>query len=300
VDFASRDSSPEKLPVAKQLDEQADATPSPFTYDEEQKMDPSQIPDYAFDIFQYYRSREAQFKVGDYLPKQKDLSKQMRAILVDWMVEVQENFELNHETLYQGVKITDLYLDRVHVPRERLQLVGSTALFIACKFDERNPPLLDDFLYICDDAYSRDELMDMERQILITLDFDIGMPLSYRFVRRFAKATKAAMETLTLARYILETSLMHYDLMLESESLLAAGAFFLAIRMRDNGEWTPDHVHYSGYELADIIEMTKALNRMLRSAPPAKNVTTIKNKYSHQVFFEVAKIPLIEDNKLLF
>lgn len=45
------------------------------------------------------------------------------------------------------------------------------------------------------------------------------------------------METLTLARYILEASLMHYDFVFTSESLIAAAAFFLAIRMRDDGEW---------------------------------------------------------------
>lgn len=51
--------------------------------------------------------------MADYLPRQKDLTRQMRAILVDWMVEVQENFELNHETLYQAVKIVDIYLDKL-------------------------------------------------------------------------------------------------------------------------------------------------------------------------------------------
>ena len=52
---------------------------------------------------------------------------------------------------------------------------------------ERSPPALDDFLYICDDAYSRNELLEMEICILKSLDFDICMPLSYRFLRRYAK-----------------------------------------------------------------------------------------------------------------
>jgi cyclin B len=49
------------------------------------------------------------------------------------------------------------------------------------------PPLIDDFLYICDDAYKRVDFLDMERNILKTVGFDIGMPLSYRFLRRYAK-----------------------------------------------------------------------------------------------------------------
>lgn len=59
----------------------------------------------------------------------------MRSLLVDWMVEVQENFELNHETLYLGVKITDVYLNKIVVGKEILQLVGAAALFIASKYD---------------------------------------------------------------------------------------------------------------------------------------------------------------------
>lgn len=46
---------------------------------------------------------------------------------------------------------------------------------------------MDDFLYICDDAYKREELIAMETSILRTLNFDINIPIPYRFLRRFAK-----------------------------------------------------------------------------------------------------------------
>lgn len=79
--------------------------------------------------------QQLKFKIPEYLKSQSDLTPHMRSILVDWMVEVQENFELNHETLYLAVKLVDHYLSRSVVKRDRLQLVGATALFIACKFD---------------------------------------------------------------------------------------------------------------------------------------------------------------------
>lgn len=66
---------------------------------------------------------------------QPDISPGMRTILVDWLIEVQENFELFHETLYLGVKLVDLYLSRKEVKREYLQLVGATSLLIAAKFE---------------------------------------------------------------------------------------------------------------------------------------------------------------------
>ena len=57
---------------------------------------------------------QAKFRVPNYLRRcQPHLSERMRSVLVDWLVEVQESFELNHETLYTAVKMIDIYLSRV-------------------------------------------------------------------------------------------------------------------------------------------------------------------------------------------
>merc|ERR1712179_626957 len=105
-------------------------------------------------------------RVPDYMSAQKEITDVMRAILVDWLVEVQESFELNHETLYTAVKMTDIYLSKKQVRKEDLQLVGATACLIACKVDERIPPMGDD------DAYTRDQLMKMGRKMLGVVGFD--------------------------------------------------------------------------------------------------------------------------------
>merc|ERR1712168_574817 len=115
-------------------------------YDLENWDDPNVCSEYAMDIFSYYKAREAQFKLPDYISIQPEISKMMRAILVDWLVEVQESFELNHETFYTAVKILDSYMSKKVVQKEDLQLVGATACLIACKIDERIPPCLDDFV----------------------------------------------------------------------------------------------------------------------------------------------------------
>ena len=69
--------------------------------------------------------------MADYISIQPEVTKMMRAILVDWLVEVQESFELNHETLYTAVKILDSYMSKKVVNKEDLQLVGATACLIA-------------------------------------------------------------------------------------------------------------------------------------------------------------------------
>jgi hypothetical protein len=83
----------------------------------------------------------------------------------------------------------DTYLTTTSVKREKLQLVGATALYIASKYDERCPPVIDDFCYICDDAYNQQDIIRMEKELLQKLNFDIGMPLSYRFLRRYSRVS---------------------------------------------------------------------------------------------------------------
>lgn len=69
------------------------------------------------------------------MERQPYITKWMRSMLVDWMVEVQENFELNHETLYLAVKLVDLFMSRQQINKETLQLLGAVSIFIAAKFD---------------------------------------------------------------------------------------------------------------------------------------------------------------------
>lgn len=267
-------------------------------FDKANLNDPFQVSLYAMDIFNYLKEREAEFPIPDYMPKQIHLSKWMRSLLVDWMVEVQETFELNHETLYLAVKIVDLYLCLVVINKDKLQLLGAAALLIACKYDERTPPFIEDFLYICDGAYKHDELIKMEMNTLKTIGFDLGIPLSYRFLRRYARCAKVSMPTLTLARYILELSLMDYATVSLSDSKLASAALFMALRM--NGvekAWTPTLVHYSGYKLEEFADIIPLLNAGLHRKPKG-TIKTIRSKYSHKIFQEAAKVPLLTTETL--
>nr|XP_030128590.1 G2/mitotic-specific cyclin-B3 [Taeniopygia guttata] len=288
---------PEKPVSVQELKPPEQRVPAVEDIDKEQLGDPYANAEYAKEIFEYMREREEKFLLPDYMEKQTDISGDMRAILVDWMVEVQENFELNHETLYLAVKLVDHYLVEVVSMREKLQLIGSTAILIASKFEERCPPCVDDFLYICDDAYKREELIAMEMSILSTLKFDINIPIPYRFLRRFAKCARATMETLTLARFLCEMTLQEYDYARESPSKLAASCLLLALTMKNLGGWTPTLEYYSGYSAQDLHPLVKRLNFLLTYQPRDK-LNAVRSKYSHRVFFEVAKVTPMDMLKL--
>jgi len=123
----------------------------------------------------------------------------MRAILVDWMVDVHLKFKLLSETLFLTVNLIDRYLSIKQIQRSRLQLVGVAAMLISTKYEEIYPPTVKDFVYITDNAYSKEEILTMEFDILQTLDFDIQQTSSYRFLERYTKVMKSDSVTFYLS-----------------------------------------------------------------------------------------------------
>lgn len=65
------------------------------------------------------------------MKKQPDITASMRCILVDWLVEVAEEYKLANETLYLAVSYIDRFLSHMSVLRAKLQLVGTASAFIA-------------------------------------------------------------------------------------------------------------------------------------------------------------------------
>lgn len=65
------------------------------------------------------------------------------------------------ETLFLTVNLIDRFLERQTVSRKKLQLVGMTAMLLACKYEEVCVPIVEDLIVICDKAYTRMEVLDM-------------------------------------------------------------------------------------------------------------------------------------------
>ncbi|XP_010481909.1 PREDICTED: putative cyclin-A3-1 [Camelina sativa] len=97
--------------------------------------DPQMCAPYVTSIFEYLRQLEGKAKsrpLIDYIEKiQKDVTSSMRGVLVDWLVEVAEEYKLLSETLYLAVSYIDRFLSLKTVNRQRLQLLGVASMLIA-------------------------------------------------------------------------------------------------------------------------------------------------------------------------
>jgi Cyclin, N-terminal domain/Cyclin, C-terminal domain len=161
--------------------------------------------------------------------RQTELKPIMRSILVDWLVEVHKKFVLLPETLHLTVALIDRYLSVARVPRLRFQLLGITALFIASKYEEIYPPEVKDCVYTTDRGVSRQDVLDMEMDILQALNFRISGPTAYPFLVRFLFITEATQTARFAANYYLERFLQEYDYINHRPSLIAAAAVCLAL-----------------------------------------------------------------------
>lgn len=127
---------PEIITKPDLLSSQSLAVPPYVTdFDRNNRHDPTEVADYARDIFQYLKQRENDFRVKPYMHRQPHITKTIRALVVDWLVKMLEGFELNHETLYLATKMVDLFLSRVIVRKEKIQLVAAAAMLMASKYD---------------------------------------------------------------------------------------------------------------------------------------------------------------------
>lgn len=105
---------------------------------------------------------------------QTKIDESIRSTLVDWLIQIHYNFKLWPETLFLTVNVIDRFFSQHLIQKRDVQLVGIAALLMVTKYEEIYPPTLKDFIYITGDAYSSDEIIEMERNILFALDFDLN------------------------------------------------------------------------------------------------------------------------------
>ncbi|POM71383.1 Cyclin-like protein [Phytophthora palmivora] len=138
---------------------------------------PGSVDEYAGSIYESLRAREHRYHVtDDIFAEQHGVRPKMRAVLVDWLVEVHQRFELEAQTLFLTVNYIDRYLAQAPVKSQRFQLVGVAALLIASKFEEIYPCDMDDLLYICERSYTKTDLIDCERDLLNVFKFNLAVP----------------------------------------------------------------------------------------------------------------------------
>lgn len=232
------------------------------------------LEEYAMDILSHSKAEEEKYRVSPaYLHHQKDLTVAMRAVLINWMYEVAEYFRLLPETFALTVQTIDRFLNaktevylacqaaarkpskkssktasvqkplptQGQIPRTSLQLIGCASMLIASKVEETYALPVADLVAISNDAFLPQQLLAMEKSIMVALGWNITVPTSLYFLKNAYGLEDLI--TKNLATYLVELSCADYKTLEFSSSAVAAGALYLARRLM--------HRQRVGYECAE-------------------------------------------------
>ncbi|WOH06341.1 hypothetical protein DCAR_0625767 [Daucus carota subsp. sativus] len=227
--------------------------------------------EYVEDMYKFYKLVEHESRVFDYIDFQPEINEKMRAILVDWLIEVHNKFELMPETLYLTINIVDRYLATKSVARKELQLVGISSMLLASKYEEIWAP---------------------EKKILSRLEWNLTVPTPYVFLVRFIKASipnEPAVEN--MAYFLAELGLMNYATVMYCPSMLAASAVYGARCTLDTAPfWNETLKLHTGFSEQQLMDCARALVRF-HSCAAENKLRVIYRKYSLAERGAVALLP---------
>eukprot|EP00826_Nyctotherus_ovalis_P056505 TRINITY_DN7642_c0_g1_i6.p1 TRINITY_DN7642_c0_g1~~TRINITY_DN7642_c0_g1_i6.p1 ORF type:complete len:229 (-),score=40.20 TRINITY_DN7642_c0_g1_i6:92-778(-) len=164
----------------------------------------------------------------------------------------------------------------------------SGCMLIASKYEEIYPPEIKDFIYICDSAYNKSEIILMEQQILKMLNFSLNVTSPYRFLKCFNYKINPGAKAYNMALYLIELSLMEYKFLKYKPSLCAASALYLANRLVNKDlEW--DKKAKAHYKEAELRQCAKELAVMTQGAA-SSSLNAVRKKYAQAKYMGISSI----------
>jgi len=250
---------------------------------------PQNVDEYFDDIVSELKNKEEKYLPKEnYMANQKDINHRMRAILIDWLIDVHIKYKMVPQTIYISVNLIDRFLSENKTNRDKLQLVGVASMFIASKYEEIYPPELKDFVYITDKAYVKSEVLEMEYKMLKYLNFDITFPTQWSFLEIFKKKLDLDQKTFYLAWFLMELSLINYKMLKFKYSQIAASAVLIAIKTLNYFNIV-EFEKNTGYNEKDIEECVKEIiNFNIYNL--THSLQAIRKKFSTRKYDEVSKI----------
>ena len=226
----------------------------------------------------------------NYMKEQKEVNQHMRSVLIDWIIDVHFKFGFMDETLFMTVLIIDRYLSVNQISKMKLQLLGITALLIACKHEEIDLPKIDDFTYITDNAYIKEDVINMENEVLKVLNFSLLYPSPIKFYEYLSVYFGFDKKRHLMGKYLMESFLIDLKYIKYKPSIISSACVYIVMKffkMKNYQESynnkfysliTDENAKYSEYDikdcakdiclLVDNINKTKFLSCQKKYAKP--------------------------------
>lgn len=235
-------------------------------------------------LYQEEKTQET-IPLYDYMKYQPDLQWTMRAILFDWISDSAETLELDLETVFITTHIIDCFLSRKQVKRTELQLLGVSALLIATKFQEKYCIQPNDLAEMTQNAYTPEEIRNLETTILAELNFDVYNSSSLLFFETLAKLLKFSQRQRHLGWLFLEGTLLNAQILYFKPSTVAFACAYIVMKMSGmNHSKLYDLVMFKETGLKEFVkECARTLCNSMKNLSKSKLIA-IKNKYKKEKY----------------
>ena len=140
-----------------------------------------------------------------------DINQKMWAILTDWLLEVNIKFKFSDATFHCTLNYIQRYMSHISVYRPKLQLVGTTAIYLAHLYCEDYFCDIKNFIYICDKAYKMDQLIDTQMRMLPILDFRLQVTIPYDILEPILEKSTYTEYLKKWYRVLINISMINYQ-----------------------------------------------------------------------------------------
>ena len=237
------------------------------------------------------------FPLVDWMALHNIISLNHREMLVDWLVEVVDVFDMSIRSVYLAVQFVDRYIGQKLIKRESFQLVGATCLHIASKCEDVSYIGVEDLAVCADNVYLSQDVLSKEEEILNDLDFNLSSATVLDFVILYLEYfpyTERKKEVVWLSRYLCELSLQQYDLsVLARPSKVAAACICWALHCLKLPKWESWLSAISGYHWRTVEALYGSVANMHKKINDQSNkLKVIKQRYSKPRRMQVALIEI--------
>lgn len=248
-------------------------------------------------IDDYYFNTELKFMIDiDHLKNQSEITERMRFALMEWVANVHFLYEFNPYTLHLAINMIDRYIKQVDIKKPDFWLVGITCLYIAGKYEENYFASYKDFIYTSSNTYTKEQLFNMEKEILNVLNFSLTMPSSLYFLNLYIKNSPMDNYYKHLCCYILELCLLHYKMNKYRPSTIAFGSILISNVVKDDSDIQIYRIKkYIKCELDEFVECVIYQIELINQS--AKKKHYIFKKYSSDQYDNISSI-IISDEKI--
>ncbi len=271
---------------------------------------PQHVDEYIGDILENLIQEEknmANLINPNYFEFQKEINQSMRSILIDWLIEVHDKLNFKQETLYITIYMIDSYLSKKRIEKRRFQLLGITALLIATKLNEIYFRKIGDYVLLTDNAYTIDDILEMEEEIAKTLSFNFLVPSPLSFFEIFSRITGISedKDKCNLGEFLLQSFLLDFRSFNYSYSIIACASCFIVMKLYKLNNYKICHGNKFYFIKDNNIYETKAnsiiecannicevISEMLNS-----NLQSIIQKYAQYNCYDIIKKFLVVEKK---